>query len=117
MIRRFTLTAFAILLMAAPASAQSSRAGNRYTTRAIIVVPQGVVKSGPRSYSQFDPANPYRETLDYAGRTGLERAERSVMPVANRNGNDRVEPRRTNVYAPFGPYGGPVIITNPHLDK
>lgn len=30
-------------------------------------------KLGPKGYSKFDPANPYREEMDYTGRTGFER--------------------------------------------
>ena len=67
-----------------------------------MLVPQGGIKAGPRSYSKHDPANPYRSELDYAGKTGQQRASESALPVVNRNGNGLFEPR--------GLYQAPVII-------
>jgi hypothetical protein len=112
-------TSFAFLMLAAAAvfPIQSQAQTQTYSVQKFggqtILVPQGVIKSGPRSYSAFDPSNPYRTAKDYTGRTGYERAASSQLPVINRNGNCRVEPRGVTGGVYFG--NGPVIIVNPFV--
>jgi hypothetical protein len=97
-------TVLAFLLLGASAQAQTYTV-QKYGGQTILV-PQGVIKSGPRSYSKFDPANPRRTAKDYSGKSGYQRATESRLPVVNRNGNGRVEPR--------GVTGGAIIIVNPY---
>lgn len=105
-----TLLAFFILGSAAMAQSPT------YTVQKFggrtILVPNGVIKSGPRSYSASDPANPYRTRVDYNGQSGYQRATQSKLPVVNRNGNGRVEPRGSYSGPTFGT--GVTIIINPY---
>ena len=54
-------TLLAFLILSGVGVAQSSRGYvvQKYAGQTVLV-PLGPIKTGPRSYSQFDPANPYR---------------------------------------------------------
>jgi hypothetical protein len=93
-----TLLAFLIISSAAYAQRPTTYSVQRFGGQ-IILVPQGIIKTGPRSYSAFDPANPYRTQLDYSGRSGYDRAQRSAAPIVN--------------YGPIG--AGAIIIVNPFV--
>ena len=62
----------------------------------VYLVPQGIIKTGPRSFSMADPRNPYREQPS------------SVVATPVRN-----QPR---VFPNLQPTGGTVIIWNPFLE-
>lgn len=98
-----TLLAFLIISSAAYAQRPTSYIVQKYGGQTILV-PQGIIKTGPRSYSAFDPANPYRAEVDYAGRSGYQRAQMNPAPI--------LSPR--NYYG--GPLGGGVTtIINPYV--
>jgi hypothetical protein len=72
------MTLPASTLTAAPPTYTIQKQGNQ-----MFLVPQGVIKKGPQSYSRSDPANPYRNGTDYAGKSNTERAERTATPIVD----------------------------------
>ena len=87
-------TSLAVIVLAAIASTASAQTYRFQTINGqTVLVPQGVIKSGPKSYSKSDPANPYRAGKDHAGKSGYGRAVESQLPVVNTNGNHLAEPR------------------------
>ena len=67
---------------------------NRYGT---YLIPQGILKTGPRSYSMADPNNPYRNT---------------PPPSPARTYLDMSQPRQ-RVFPNMQPMGKTVVIVNP----
>jgi hypothetical protein len=65
----------------------------------VYLVPQGIIKTGPRSYSAFDPNNPYRQ-------------QPSLMP------NRRPSPPTVKRTFPYvSPTGGVTVIINPFVQN
>jgi hypothetical protein len=70
-----------------------SQGGNVY------LLPQGIVKTGPRSFSMADPSNPYRE-----------QPSSIIAPPTQSQPRQRVFP--PNIQPA---YRGPVVIINPYV--
>lgn len=73
------LTTMAFCVLCSVAFAQQGFTVQRVGNGQYIVVPNGPIKTGPRSWSRFDPSNPYRvNEFDYTGRNGLGETQAQV---------------------------------------